>query len=94
MHGGQCSTCSANTTLKWPRLSPVPTKDPILFVAPARLAFAKIETTAKLSGQFDAPFKLKDALAPIQKDYDYIVVGYSRRWHLDGERRAGALGFG
>ena len=49
-----------------------PTKDPMLFVAPARLALAKIEQ--QLSGQFDAPFKLKDALAPMQKDYDYIVI--------------------
>jgi chromosome partitioning protein len=49
-----------------------PTKDPMLSVAPARLALAKIEQ--QLSGQFDAPFKLKDALAAIQKDYDYIVV--------------------
>ena len=48
------------------------TKDPMLFVAPARLALAKLEQ--QLSGQFDAPFKLKDALAPIQKDYDYIVI--------------------
>jgi hypothetical protein len=42
-----------------------PTKDPMLFVAPARLALAKIEQ--QLSGQFDAPFKLKDALAPMCK---------------------------
>ncbi len=49
-----------------------PTKDPKLFVAPARLALAKLEQ--QLAGQFDAPFKLKDALAPIQKDYDYIVM--------------------
>src|SRR4030081_2633690 len=35
------------------------TKDPMLFLGP---------------GQFDAPFKLKDALAPIQKGYDYIVL--------------------
>jgi chromosome partitioning protein len=49
-----------------------PTKDPMLFVGPARLALAKIEQ--QLSGQFDAPFKLKDALAPVQKDYDYIVI--------------------
>ncbi len=41
-------------------------------MAPARLALAKIEQ--QLSGQFDAPFKLKDALAPVQKDYDYIVI--------------------
>src|ERR1043166_6376575 len=48
------------------------TKDPMLSLAPARLALAKIEQ--QLSGQFDAPFKLKDALAPLLKDYDYIVV--------------------
>jgi hypothetical protein len=39
------------------------TKDPMLSVAPARLALAKLEQ--QLSGQFDAPFKLKDALAPV-----------------------------
>jgi len=50
----------------------LPTKDPFLFVAPARLALAKIEQ--QLSGQFDAPFKLKDALSPVQKEYDYIIV--------------------
>jgi len=49
-----------------------PSKDPNLFVAPARLALAKLEQ--QLAGQFDAPFKLKDALTPIQKDYDYIVM--------------------
>lgn len=49
-----------------------PTKDPNLFVAPARLALAKLEQM--LAGQFDAPFKLKDALTPVQKDYDYIVM--------------------
>lgn len=49
-----------------------PTSDPLLFVAPARLALAKLEQ--QLAGQFDAPFKLKDALAPVVKDYDYIVV--------------------
>ena len=49
-----------------------PTKDPFLFVAPARLALARLEQ--QLAGQFDAPFKLKDALAPVLKDYDYIVM--------------------
>ncbi len=49
-----------------------PTKDDKLFVAPARLALARLEQ--QLAGQFDAPFKLKDALAPILKDYDYIVM--------------------
>jgi chromosome partitioning protein len=48
------------------------TKDPMLLVAPARLALAKLEQ--QLSGQFDAPFKLKDALAPIQREFEYIIV--------------------
>ena len=49
----------------------LPTKDPHLFLAPARLALAKLEQ--QLAGQFDAPFKLKDALMPLLHDYDYIV---------------------
>ena len=27
-----------------------------------------------LAGQFDAPYRLKDALAPVLKDYDYVVL--------------------
>jgi chromosome partitioning protein len=49
-----------------------PTKDANLFVAPARLALARLEQ--QLAGQFDAPFKLKDALAPVLKDFDFIVL--------------------
>src|SRR5437899_11019587 len=49
-----------------------PTKDPLLFLGPGRLALAKLEQV--LAGQFDAPFKLKDALTPVQKDYDYVVL--------------------
>jgi chromosome partitioning protein len=49
-----------------------PTKDPCLFVAPSRLALAKLEQ--QLAGQFDAPFKLKDALAPVLKDYEVVVI--------------------
>jgi chromosome partitioning protein len=49
-----------------------PTKDEMLFVAPGRLALAKLEQ--QLAGQFDAPYKLKDALTPVMKDYDYIVL--------------------
>jgi chromosome partitioning protein len=50
----------------------LPTKCENLFLAPARLALARLEQ--QLAGQFDAPFKLKDALAPVIKDYDFIVV--------------------
>lgn len=49
-----------------------PTRDALLALAPGRLALAKLE--AQLVGQFDAPFKLKDALAPVLKDYEFIVV--------------------
>jgi len=48
------------------------TKDPNLFLGPGRLALAKLEQV--LAGQFDAPYRLKDALAPILKDYEYIVL--------------------
>jgi chromosome partitioning protein len=48
------------------------TKDPFLSVAPAKLALAKLEQ--QMAGQFDAPYKLKDALSPILKDYDYVVI--------------------
>jgi len=49
-----------------------PTSVANLSVAPARLALAKLEQ--QLAGQFDAPFKLKDALLPIQKEYDFFVI--------------------
>jgi chromosome partitioning protein len=49
-----------------------PTKDPLLFLGPGRLALAKLEQV--LAGQFDAPYRLKDALAPILKSFDYIVL--------------------
>jgi chromosome partitioning protein len=49
-----------------------PTKDPMLFLGPGRLALAKLEQA--LAGQFDAPYRLKDALAPILKEYEYVVV--------------------
>jgi chromosome partitioning protein len=48
------------------------TKDPMLAVAPARLALAKLEQ--QLAGQFDAPYKLKDALSPVVRDYEFIVL--------------------
>jgi len=49
-----------------------PTKDPLLSLAPSRLALAKLEQ--QLSGQFDAPYKLKDALASVRKEFDYVVI--------------------
>ena len=49
-----------------------PTNDAMLFLGPGRLALAKLEQM--LAGQFDAPYKLKDALTPILKNYDFVIV--------------------
>jgi chromosome partitioning protein len=43
-----------------------------LFVAPSRIALAKLE--AKLVGEMDAHFRLKDKLDPIRKKYPNIVI--------------------
>jgi len=45
---------------------------PNLFVAPARIALAKLE--AKLVGELDAHFRLKDRLEPILPQYPNIVI--------------------
>lgn len=47
-------------------------KVPNLAIAPSSIALAKIES--KLLGEIDSHFRLKDALAPIQGDYDFIVL--------------------
>ena len=49
-----------------------PTKYANLAVAPAKIALAKLE--ANLVGQFDAPFRLKDALVASRNDFDVIVI--------------------
>jgi chromosome partitioning protein len=43
-----------------------------LLVAPARIALAKLE--AKLVGELDAHFRLKDRLDPVREDYEFIVI--------------------
>ena len=43
-----------------------------LSVVPARINLAKLE--AKLVGDFDAPFRLKDRLEPFKEHYDMIVI--------------------
>jgi chromosome partitioning protein len=43
-----------------------------LFVAPSRIALAKLE--GKLVGELDAHFRLKDKLAPILPEYPHIVI--------------------
>jgi chromosome partitioning protein len=49
-----------------------PTTHPNLFVAPARISLAKLE--AKLVGELDAHFKLKDRLEPVRPTYDCIII--------------------
>jgi chromosome partitioning protein len=43
-----------------------------LFVAPSTIALAKIE--AKLLGELDSYYRLKDAIKNIRNKYDYIVI--------------------
>jgi chromosome partitioning protein len=50
----------------------VPSPTPNLDVAPARIALAKLE--AKLVGELDAHFRLKECIDPIQSQYASIVV--------------------
>ncbi len=47
-------------------------KVPNLFIAPSSIALAKLE--AKLLGDIDSHFRLKDALAPILADYDFVLL--------------------
>jgi chromosome partitioning protein len=49
-----------------------PTSSAHLSVAPAKLALAKLE--GMLAGQFDAPYRLKDALSACRDDFDLIVI--------------------
>lgn len=50
----------------------VPSPVANLSIAPARIALAKLES--KLVGELDAHFRLKDRVAVVEADYDYIVV--------------------
>ena len=50
----------------------MPTPVPNLFIAPSRIALAKLE--GKLVGEMDAHFRLKDKLEPIRKEYPNIVI--------------------
>ena len=50
----------------------VPTAHPHLFLAPARISLAKLE--AKLVGELDAHFRLKDRLEAVKGDFEYVVI--------------------
>ncbi|NKB89916.1 MAG: AAA family ATPase [Acidobacteria bacterium] len=43
-----------------------------LLVAPARIGLAKLEI--KLSGEFDGHYRLRDKLAVVAGDYDFVVI--------------------
>lgn len=43
-----------------------------LFIAPSQISLAKIE--AKLIGELDSHYRLKDELASVQDSYDYIII--------------------
>ena len=50
----------------------VPTPLPNLAVAPSKIALAKLES--KLIGEIDGHFRLKDKLAQVTGDYDYVFI--------------------
>jgi chromosome partitioning protein len=50
----------------------VPTSLPNLSIAPSRIALAKLE--AKLVGEMDAHFRLKDKMEPIRATYPHVVI--------------------
>ena len=50
----------------------LPTLHPHLFVAPARIALAKLE--ARMTGELDAPFRLKDQLQPLLGEFETVVI--------------------
>jgi chromosome partitioning protein len=43
-----------------------------LWLAPSRIALAKLES--KLIGDLDGPFRLKDRMANVVNDYDYVFI--------------------
>ena len=45
---------------------------PELDIVPSNISLAKIE--AKLGGEIDNQYRLKDVIAPIRRKYDYIIV--------------------
>ena len=50
----------------------VPTQLPNLWLAPSKIALAKLES--KLIGELDGPFRLKDKIAEAAARYDYIFI--------------------
>src|SRR6478736_4362133 len=49
-----------------------PANQPNLWVAPSRIALAKLE--ARLVGELDSHFRLKDKIEPLRRTYPHIVI--------------------
>jgi chromosome partitioning protein len=50
----------------------LPSTQPNLWIAPSRIALAKLE--ARLVGELDSHFKLKDHLTSVMSDFDAVVI--------------------
>ncbi|MBM3806687.1 MAG: ParA family protein [Acidimicrobiia bacterium] len=50
----------------------VPATLPNLSIAPARISLAKLES--RMTGELDAPFRLKDQLAELHAQYEHVVI--------------------
>lgn len=50
----------------------IPTQVENLFLLPARISLAKLES--KLIGELDGYFRLKDRIAPLSQDYSFIII--------------------
>jgi chromosome partitioning protein len=48
------------------------TSDANLDIIPARISLAKLE--GKLLGEFDGHYRLRDTVAPVVKDYEYVLI--------------------
>ena len=79
---GRASRCTTSSSIRTSRWRDVikPSSQPNLWVAPSRIALAKLE--ARLVGELDSHFKLKDRLAA-------VLGRLRRRWSSTARRRWG-----
>jgi chromosome partitioning protein len=74
VHGLKHSLYDAMTDSTVPLQSVVVQAEKVekLFIAPSNISLAKME--AKLIGELDSHFRLKDVLQQVQDDYEYIII--------------------